>query len=391
MLSEKTETKKVKLKPDDIIILRGLEKYGPREGFIKLKQKLNEEGFNGSYNKLIYRISKMIKNRVFLVKTILDIRKFDLMVVQVKFKTPIKRINTLIELLRLNPTLAYYSRSYTGSNLFSLFYIPNDSYLEFRAFLDFIRNSGLAEVESQIVEENIYPSIVLEWYDFKRGELICRFEEFKNEIPRLIEEVSKAKENQENNEKKEEKIIRVEFLDNWDIWILKSLEKNAMSSLTEMANKMNTAPALLKYHIDEHIEPKNLIYKFFVNLNPEVLYKDNVYVNLNVKFKDEAWQKAFVEGIKNKLLVFSIRKLSDDSASIKLNLPYNGIIPLQRLLWEYIEEDILENFELNTLDPRYSMSYTLPWEIYKNGRFEYPHEKIMREVEERLTPVIRKL
>ncbi|HLI46185.1 MAG TPA: winged helix-turn-helix transcriptional regulator, partial [Geobacterales bacterium] len=219
----------------------------------------------------------------------------------------------------------------------------------------------------------------LGWYDRQRGEIIYNFDKLKLEIEELLDKEKRKK--KEEEKRSEEKIITPVKLDEMDLKILKNFEKNARASVTDIAKTLDVVPPLVTYHLNEHINEYGLIKKYFVAVNPKLFIKDDAYVALLVKFKNDLWSKAFIEAIKDKLFIHAIRILSDDSILMHMHLPFNGVMPLERLLWEYTKEDIVEKFEINRIDETESQSYTLPYELYKNGRFNYPHEEIMRKVE----------
>jgi len=386
MSIQKTENINIKLKDDDLLILHALEKYGPRIGLIWLKSFLEKEGFNGSYSKLIYRFSKMIKSNALYFKTVINYRKLGLMVTFVKVKAPIKRIDIIENAIKLNPTVVYHARRYGEYNYAALFAIPDDSYIEFRSYTELVRLLGTENLYRQIVDETIYPNVGLGWYDKQKGQYVCDFEKFSKEV---LELVNKKKNNLEikKEEKKEiQRPLNIK-LDNLDLKILESLEINAKASTNDIAKRLGVPAPLVTYHFNNHINQYDLIQKYFVGVNPKILMKDEVYLSLHVKFQDDIWRDAFIDVIKDKLIVHSIRFLSDKSILLLLFMPYNGLLPLERLMWDYTKRDIIEFFDMAPIDPDTAQSYTLPYELYKDGRFIYPHEEIMQKLDQLISQV----
>jgi len=61
-------------------------------------------------------------------------------------------------------------------------------------------------------------------------------------------------------------------------------------------------------------------------------------------------------------------------------LPYYEYLNFVRFLWDLIKEGILESYELGNLDTANSFWKVLPYELYKNGKWNYPHDEIIRNL-----------
>ena len=357
----------------DYLLLKYLEKIGPREGILRAYKMMSEDGkMKYTYAKSYYRIKKLIEQKAISFDAKIDAFKLGLQGTIAIFEINPKYSGIFEYAIKLNPTLVYYSRFYGSFNGYiAQFTIPFGYYYQLKEFLEEIKALGIIRsYRLYVVERYFKTELGIDWYDFKEKKPVFKWNE-------LIEEIKNIK----ISEPQKEKIEPFYEPDEIDLKILEMIEHDTKISLTNISKALGISVPAVKYHYDNHLIKTGIIKSFLVKVTlfPKQDMTSLYYAILRFKSKD--YREKFVEAIKNKHFVSQATRVSEENIlTMTLHLPYYEYLNFVRFLWDLIKEGILESYELGNLDTANSFWKVLPYELYKNGKWNYPHDEIIRNL-----------
>ncbi len=357
----------------DFLTFNLIAKYGLKEALKRIRE-INEPGYL-SYNGLLYKIKSLVNKRLIRLTPIIDIRKLGLGMFVLKAKVNMKYASLFEEILEKNEPLptVYHSRVYGTSNYIAMFDVPFMYRNDFLEVIKEIERIGLLEsAEVLEVDETVYPILSSEWYDFKTNSIVFKWEDLKKDIIMrrerlpLLEEIKKSRHFPE--------------LDHKDLLILAKIQLSSFVKFTEIAKSINMKAHDVRYHYKEHIIPNDIILKYAIHTNCFLNSGQAGFYFSWIRFKDVVSRRAFIDASRNRLFIHNFRLIGSKELLIEFELPYNGILGFNRLMWSLAEEDIVDNYELALADINTAKSFVIPYHLFKDGRWTFPKEDILRTI-----------
>ncbi len=183
----------------DMIILKYIEKYGPREALLKIFKDLeeNELDLRVSYNNVVYRYKRLIKKRMIFFRVFPNHFRLGLSLLIVLFKIKPKYAEVFENIIKQNPTLCYYVRKYGSENGYLVYFtVPMNFVNKLLEFIEFIRIAGIAEsYKIYYKDKRVDSGLGFDWYDFNEGKIVWKWDEFVKEVINTKVEFEEKKRN----------------------------------------------------------------------------------------------------------------------------------------------------------------------------------------------------
>jgi DNA-binding Lrp family transcriptional regulator len=364
-----------KISEKDIIILKYIEKYGPRKALLEIFKKIKRKNSEFSYSDIVYRYNRLIKKGKLQFRVFPNHFRLGLSFILVLFKIKMKYAEIFEEIIKKNPTLVYYVRKYGSENGYLTFFaVPMNYVKQFLEFVAFIKTIGIAEsYKVYFKDQRVDAGLGFDWYDFNEGKIVWKWDEFVQEVI-----ANKKIEFEEKND------VHFSYRppDLSDVKILECLELKPAAKFSEIAKATNLPISHVKYHYEHHLIKKKYIDRFVVYV---WLFEPNEAVGYYysiIDFKDKKSMKAFAAALKGKKFVYSaITFANTNSLGLNLCLPHKQLLNFNKAMWDLAKEGIVEDYIVDIFDLRFAKAYALPYELIKDGVWSYPHEEIMKNIQ----------
>jgi hypothetical protein len=361
---------------NDYLIIKYLEKVGPREGLLRAVKLMQEDKtLKLNYGRSYYRVKKLIQQKIINFDAKIDPFRIGLEGIIVFFEVNPKHANIFEKAISLNKTLVYYARFYGSVNGYiTQFTVPFGYRQKFREFLDALVILGLAKnYKMYDVGNYVKTEFNLDWYDFQNNKPVYKWQE-------LIHEIKNT-----NVKIEDERIIVKDFYDpdEVDLKILKEIDDNPVISLTDISKKIVISIPLVKYHYDKHLIQNGIIKSFLIKV---VLFKKKELISLHyaiIDFTTKENREKFIHAIKNKHFVWQATSIANsNSLALTIHIPYYEYMNFNRFLWDLVKEGLVENFLFGTIDIDHIQSKIIPYELFVDGKWIYPHNEIIKSLQE---------
>lgn len=274
-----------------------------------------------------------------------------------------------LEYLAKNGYLEYYGRLIPRGDYVTWLGLPTRFEFNYRAMLDKLVDVNFIEDYSMHKVNWIrYLSMREDCYDFKRG--VWSFD--WNELPNVKSEDISI----------EEDTFLKPRLDEVDLWIVASLQANALASIQDTAKTLKINYKKILYHFKEHVIKNGIIKKYILTWNGGIYGEKLTYMHVMVKDVD-------VEGLKLLEKTFSrIPFTFFDTYSTEARL-YTAfmLIPIEHLqnCLNFIFKSlprIRSRVFYELIDINCSKAFAIPLELYNDGQWRFNISHIFRKAYE---------
>ena len=346
----------------DLMIVEALAKYGPRN-VTEVARKLGMPA--ETLRKRIKRLytQSFLRFNINVNHAFLGLKK------AIVFAEAVPGYeDALLEALKINDFWIFVSRCYgMFEGCVAIFVVPMESCHLFEQFIDKLQEFRLAK-RAEIFWSTYFYSINSrgKWFNKDKNSWEFNWTEW-------IEEIKEKKVASALLEP-EPTIVNVDRI---DILILKELEKDARISFRKIAERLKISPQLVRYHYYNHIISRGLLKEFDVTFFH--FGKNSDFSFFIFSFDEERNLIKFAASLMDKPFVKVIGKiLNANQLYGYIYLPRPQLRSFLGALSKLIREGFLKSYQYAIQDVTNSSRATIPFQCYKNGRWEYNHQRYMK-------------
>jgi DNA-binding Lrp family transcriptional regulator len=367
----------------DVRILEGLAEYGPRN-ITKVAKELGIP--RGT---VISRIKHMSSSFYLRLLTTIYHTNLGLKKAVVFAKATPGREDMLLNCLKVNRFYIYLSRCFGRfEGCVGIYVIPVEHTTEFEDFLAEVKKLGITQ-DVELFWSTCFHTVNLtrNWFDDDKETWVFPWEKWLDEVSSSKSELPYTLKDPASFPLK---------ADETDLFIVKELEKNATVSLTVIARKFGTTLQNIRYHYETHVAKHGLIETFQMAILPFDRATSDMFFFI-FKFGDSEKMGKFARSLLDKPFVFILGKiLNENSLVSQICLPRHEFRNFIDALSKLARANLLENYEyvLQDLRPGKWLRETIPYGLFKNGRWMYEHSQHVKALHDldgaEITRLIRK-
>jgi DNA-binding Lrp family transcriptional regulator len=359
-----------KKKEYDLHVLEALGNYGPRN-LAEIARKL---GINaGSLRKrLKRRLSSDLFLNINVYHTNLGLRKC------VVFADAVKgREELLYNSFKIPDFWLYLSRCYGAfEGCMAIFGIPVGKENRFQAYLKEVEKKSIGR-NLKLFWSTCFHTVnpTSNWFDVENEKWVFKWDRWVEEIytkkallPKLPVTLIDPTEYPQK-------------ADYADVIILKELEKDATTTLTEIGRKLEVTKQDVKYHFEKHVLKYGLIESFQVISFPYEKAVSDFYF-LSLWFPTEAEMAKFAMTLLDKPFTRSIGKVYGESALlVQLYLPRLEFREFVDRLSELCRKGFLKDYWYVIQDWRKIERETIPYKLFTKRSWLYDHDSYVNALD----------
>jgi DNA-binding Lrp family transcriptional regulator len=363
-----------KLDNVDVRILEGLGQHGPRN-IKKLADALNMP--RGT---VLSRIKHMSSSFYLRLLTTVYHTNMGLKKAVVFARAPPGLESLLFDCMKVNDFYIYLARCFGKfEGCIGVYVIPVEHTAEFELFLKELTRLGVAQDVNMLWSTCFHTvNLTSQWFDVGSQEWIFPWNKWLDEIPLYDGKLPYT-------------LIDPEIFplkaDETDLFITKELEKDATISLADLARKRGTTLQNIRYHYETHIVKNQLIETFQIALLPFASAASEMLF-FTFRFSNEENMSKFAQSLLDKPFVNIMGKvLTENTLISQLYLPLLEFRKFIDALSKLARSGFLESYDylFQDLRPGKWSRVTIPYEFFKNGSWEYRHEKHVKSLIELVT------
>jgi DNA-binding Lrp family transcriptional regulator len=358
--------KQARLRKVDIEVLEGLALYGPRN-----KSKL-ATSLDMPIGTLRYRINYLRSHFSLYLQGNLYHTYLGLKKVMVFAESRPGYEDLLYQCLKSNDYWLYVSRCIAAPKCIAIYGIPAGKEGEFEGFMGRLRELD------QVCDVNFYWSTCIHnvnttrtWFDDKTEEWIFPWDSWLKEVrvnegnlPPTLKEIDRYPQK----------------ADQIDIIILKELEKDCTVRLKEIAKKLDMSLQRVKYHFEKHVIEEGMFEGYQIIANHYKGLSDDTYY-FRFDFKTYENFKRFALSLINKPFARAMGKAyGKNQLLVQIYLPRSELRNFLEALSKLVRSGFLETYEYVIQDLAKTERQTISYEFFKDGGWEYAHEKHLEKL-----------
>jgi DNA-binding Lrp family transcriptional regulator len=276
----------------------------------------------------------------------------------------------LFDCLKVNPFYAYLTRCYGQfEGCLAVYTIPVDYCAEFTRFTKEIERLMVAR-KIEVLWSTCFHSIdrSSKWFDFQSEKWTFPWDELMKEIPTKTTKLPYTLIDPDGFPMK---------ADHLDLLIMQELEVDATVNLTEIAEILKTTPQNIRYHYQKHIIEKGLIEKFQVFVFPFDTAISAMFW-FTFKFDNPDKLAKFAMSLIDKPFMIILGKILKENMLIaQLYLPILEFRYFVETLSKLCRNGMLQSYNYVIQDLREGKwsRETIPFEDFKDGKWDYDHNK----------------
>jgi len=286
----------------------------------------------------------------------------------------------LLKCLKANGFWIYLAPMYGAfQGYVGVYTIPINHTEEFEQFLNELKNVGVARTVQHIWTTSLRRvNLSGAWFDSESEKWLFQFEDWIKEISGQSTELPYTLQDPEQFP-----ILTDEI----DVFILKELEKNALVSFSELAERIGITPQAVRYRYSKLLKLK-LIEGFEIHLYPfQNMPFETFYFIFNFG-SPEKFAK-FAASLLNKPFVVSLGKILGQNSMIAfLYVPLQEFKGFVKALSKLRALGWLQNYSYVHLDLDQDMRQTFSYEYFKQGSWSYNHKEHISAIQDLSKPTM---
>jgi DNA-binding Lrp family transcriptional regulator len=348
----------------DVRILEGLAEYGPRN-MTKVAKELNVP--RGT---VISRIKRMSSSFYLRPLTTIYHTNLGMKKAVVFAKATPGQEDVLFNCLKVNKFYIYLSRCFgMFEGCIGIYVIPVEHTAEFEDFLAEVEGLGITR-DIELFWSTCFHTVnrTRKWFDDDKETWVFPWEKWLDEVSSSGSELPYTLKDPESFPLK---------ADETDLFIVKELEKDATVNLASIARKFGTTLQNIRYHYEKHVVKHGLIETFQIAILP--LDKATIDILFFIfKFSDSEKMGKFARSLLDKPFVAILGKILNENGLVsQVYLPRNEFRNFIDALSKLARDNFLERYDyvVQDLRPGKWSRETIPFELFKNGRWMYEHSQ----------------
>jgi DNA-binding Lrp family transcriptional regulator len=348
----------------DVRILEGLAEYGPRN-MTKVAKELNVP--RGT---VISRINRMSSSFYLRPLTTIYHTNLGMKKAVVFAKATPGQEDVLFNCLKVNKFYIYLSRCFgMVEGCVGIYVIPVEHTAEFEDFLAEVERLGITR-DIELFWSTCFHTVnrTRKWFDDDKETWVFPWEEWLDEVSSSESELPYTLKDPESFPLK---------ADETDLFIVKELEKDATVNLASIGRKFGTTLQNIRYHYEKHVVKHGLIETFQIAILPS----DRATIDILFfifKFGDSEKMGKFARSLLDKPFVAILGKILNENALVsQVYLPRHEFRNFIDALSKLARDNFLESYDyvVQDLRPGKWSRETIPFELFKNGRWLYEHSQ----------------
>jgi DNA-binding Lrp family transcriptional regulator len=348
----------------DVRILEGLAEYGPRN-ITKVAKELNVP--RGT---VISRIKRMSSSFYLRLLTTIYHTNLGMKKAVVFAKATPGQEDVLFDCLKVNKFYIYLSRCFgMFEGCIGIYVIPVEDTAEFEDFLAEVERLGITQ-DIKLFWSTCFHTVnrTRKWFDDDKKTWVFPWDKWLDEVSSSGSELPYTLKDPESFPLK---------ADETDLFIVKELEKDATVNLASIARKFGTTLQNIRYHYEKHVVKHGLIETFQIAILP--LDRATVDILFFIfKFSDSEKMGKFARSLLDKPFVAILGKILNENALVsQVYLPRHEFRNFIDALSKLARDNFLERYDyvVQDLRPGKWSRETIPFELFKNGRWMYEHSQ----------------
>lgn len=356
----------------DLMIVEALAKYSPRNIF-KIARELNMPESTVRYRINILRKKGLLRLYTNVYHTNIGLKK----AVVFADINP-KYWRNVYDFMDANGYWLYMVKLHGNrETIHTLYTIPVEHISKLNDFLDEMVNLDILrdyKVYHSTCFHRVNPTTT--WYDLKNETWIFPWENIINEIEEADTKLPITLKDPEKFPIK---------ADETDIMILRYLEQDATISYTQLAEYLGSTPQNIRYHFKQHIE-KNFLIEDYEILFMKFPPNESFIVYAILEFPNYTSLAKVANTFRDKPFTEVLGKILEQYKLVMVSyVPMTELIKFINMLNDLVVTGFLKGFEYYLASPMEpSRRQTIPYKMFSNGKWMYPHDEMLRTLHEKL-------
>jgi len=351
----------------DVKILEALSLLGPRN------LALIAEHLDIPSTTVRYRVRQMLEDSILFLHlnpyhTYMGLKKAVIFV-----EAALGHEDLLQDCLRVNDFWLYLCRIYGPYEGWGgIWTVPKGNVEDFNLFLKSLIDLGVAksiEVNWTTCHEGI--PVKSRWFSIEENRWVFNWDEWIKEVEIIEGELPWTL------VEPDDWPIKVDYE---DLFIIKELEKDGRSTMTDISKKLGVSPEKVKYHFREHVSKRGLIEGYqieifrFPSLSSELLF---------FKFEFDSYENfvKFALALHDKPFPIHLGKVIGENAlTSHIYLPKKEFRKFIAALSTLIRKGLLKRYHYVIQDMFVQWRETIPYEHFENGGWKYDVDGQIKEL-----------
>jgi len=358
-----------KINETDVKILEGMSLLGPRNITLIARH------LDLPTTTVRYRVNRMLEKSILFLHLNVYHTYLGLKKAVIYAEAVIGKEELLLKCLKKLDYWIFLCRIYGPfEGCAAIYTVPKGRDEEFISYLTHLKKIGVAksfEVNWTTCHEGI--PVRTRWFDNEEGIWIFNWDEWIKEVETIDGELPWTM---------VEPTDWPTLVDYEDLLIIKELEIDGKKTLSDISRKMKIPLETIKYHYREHIQKRGMIEGYQVEIYrfPSLLCE---YLFFKFEFNTYEQFKRFSLSLHDKPFPFHMGKiLGENSVSSHIYLPkweYRKFVDALGILKN---KGLLKNYTCYIQDALKVWRETIPYQHFKDGKWEYNLDPVYEKVEE---------
>ena len=264
--------------------------------------------------------------------------------------------------------LTYFAKVLPQGHFVAYFMLPDGKTSEYEAFLTRLRERGiLAGFSVNEVVASRHKTMDSRFFNFKSGIWEIPWSEVSSLAPApLLSEKRRGP---------------VEF-DYQDLLTIKELQVDARQHLTSIAKKLKLNQKVLEYHYRTHVQGRGLVPSYRIRWAQDITKKlvhSVATTRLTFRGLSHAEYSRAQTAVSKIPFLWAEERLQDGTYIATMYIPLTEVIHVLNYINETVPE-VGEGVEMSFVNPSCVASFTIPYNMYHNGRWRFNAENMEEEL-----------
>lgn len=260
--------------------------------------------------------------------------------------------------------LTYYAKLVPQGNFAALFALPRDKTNEYQGFLNGLEERGvLTSYTLDAVQADRHKVMDPKFFNFRSGRWEIEWEKVTTQEPLPLTPTNRPK---------------VEDFDNYDLLVIKELQKDSLQHLTGIARRLKVHQKTLEYHYRTHVQKWGLVPSYRIRwVQDTTKHLAHTVATTALTFHDlTAREYTEVQAAVSKIpILWSEHLLSNGTYIAILNVPVTEMISVTTYINNTVP-NLASKVEVGFVKPSDAYSYTIPHNMYQDGNWRFDTKKL---------------
>ena len=255
--------------------------------------------------------------------------------------------------------LVYYAKIIPQGNFVALFALPNGTTEQYREFLSELKARGVLDdfaLDRALVSR--HKPMDPDFFSFRSGRWEIEWSKVPNSAPNPLPPAPRA--------------ARQDF-DDYDLVIIKELQKDSLQHLTDIARKLKIHQKTLEYHYRTHVQKWKLVPAYRIRWAQDIskrLIHSTATTRLAFRGLTKPELLAAQVAVSKIPFLWSEDLLEDGTYLAFLYVPLTDIISMSTYINDAVPH-LAAKLEVGFVKPTESFLFTIPYNMYQGGKWKF--------------------